>query len=310
LNDSAVRTDGLSRTFSEIRALDGLTIEIPAGSIFGLLGPNGAGKTTTLRLLLGLLDPSAGSCSVFGYDPASDGASVRRQCGVLLEHPGLYERMTAEENLIFFGRAWGVPRAELGPKIAEVLDRFGLGDRQRERVEVFSRGMKQRLALARALIVGPRLLLMDEPTAGLDPVVADELRHQLRQVVSTMDVTLLLSTHNLFEAEELCDKVAVLNRGRLVALESPTALRRRGGGRTLLVRGAGLEEVVIEKLKAACLVVDARAASDGMLIEMAEETKAPDLVQQLIREGVRIEEVRQEDSSFEDVVLELMRSSP
>ena len=169
--DVAIRLAGLCRAFGSIQAVDELTLEIPAGSVFGFLGPNGAGKTTTIRLLLGLLEPSGGHAAVLGFDPWREGDEVRRRTGAVLEHTGVYEQLTAEENLEFYGRACRLGVDERRAAARELLGRMGLWERRHERPGTWSRGMQQRLALARALIHRPRLLFLDEPTAGLDVVV-------------------------------------------------------------------------------------------------------------------------------------------
>jgi ABC-2 type transport system ATP-binding protein len=204
-----------------VRALD---LEIERGEAFGLLGPNGAGKSTTLYLLLGLLAPSAGRVEVLGLDPAVEGRQVRKACGVVLESGRLYERLTAEENLELWGRFWALSPRDRRARMTSLLGEFGLAERGRERVETWSRGMKRRLMIARALMHRPEILLLDEPTQGLDHAAAISLWEGLESMTDEFRTTLIVATHNLRDAERVCSRVGVLRNGRLLACESPAAL--------------------------------------------------------------------------------------
>ncbi|MFP5354230.1 MAG: ABC transporter ATP-binding protein, partial [Gemmatimonadota bacterium] len=212
----AIRVEGLVRDFPKVRALDHLTFDVPAGIVFGFLGPNGAGKTTVIRVLLGLVDPTGGRSEVFGVDPRTGGDRVREQAGALLEHNGVYERLTALQNLDFYGRAWHMSRSDRASRIRELLSQFGLWDRRDESVGNWSRGMKQKLAVARTVLHRPRLVFLDEPTAGLDPVASASLRDDLARLAGQEGVTIFLTTHNLAEAERLCSLVGVIRRGKLL----------------------------------------------------------------------------------------------
>src|SRR5438067_12940953 len=215
--EAAIRTDALSRSFGNVRAVDALTIEVPRGVVFGFLGPNGSGKTTTIRLLWGLLAPDSGSARVLGLDPRSQGSELRAKCSALLEFPGLYERMSAEDNLEFAARVARLPAAERRARIRDGLERVGLWERRGELAGTWSRGMKQKLAVARALLARPELVFLDEPTAGLDPVAAAQLRDDLDKLARAEGLTVFLTTHNLAEAEHLCARVAVIRDGKLLA---------------------------------------------------------------------------------------------
>jgi ABC-2 type transport system ATP-binding protein len=222
----AVRAERLVRRFGETRAVDGLTFEIRAGESFGLLGHNGAGKTTTIRLLNGVLGRDAGEADVLGLDPALEGVRVRARTGVLTETPSLDERLSARENLSFYGRLYGVAGSRLADQVAALLDAFGLADRADDRVGGFSRGMKQRLALARTLLHDPEILFLDEPTSSLDPVAAREVHELVEGFRRDRRRTVVLTTHNLVEAERLCDRVMIMERGRALAIGSPAELAR------------------------------------------------------------------------------------
>jgi ABC-2 type transport system ATP-binding protein len=200
----AIHTTGLSRHFGSIRAVENLDLEIPAGIIFGFLGPNGSGKTTTIRLLLGLHEPTAGTAQI------------------------LYERLTAEENLDLFGRFWRIPVEARRDRTRHLLSQLDLWDRRDDIVAGWSRGMKQKLAIARSLFHHPSLLFLDEPTAGLDPVAAAALRHDLVTLAEADGVTVFLTTHNLAEAEKICSLVGVIRDGSLIAFAPPAELGKSG----------------------------------------------------------------------------------
>ena len=227
----AIRTDELARVFGAVRAVQHLTLEVPRGVIFGFLGPNGAGKTTTIRLLLGLLEPTEGRAEVLDFDVRTQADEIRSRTGALLEHPGLYERLRAEDNLEFYGRIWQIPAGARQARIKEILTHLGLWERRKELVGRWSRGMKQKLAVARALLHRPQLIFLDEPTAGLDPIAAAALREDLVRLAASEGLTVFLTTHNLSEAEKLCHRVGVIRQGELLAVGSPDELRARQGRR-------------------------------------------------------------------------------
>ncbi|MBU0754061.1 MAG: ABC transporter ATP-binding protein, partial [Planctomycetes bacterium] len=233
----AIRTENLGRAFDKVRAVDALDLEVPAGIVFGFLGPNGAGKTTTIRLLLGLLDPSEGRAEVLGYDTHRASPAIRQRTGALLEHSGLYERLSAEDNLDFYGRVWHISRVPRQERIRELLTHLDLWDRRKEMARTWSRGMKQKLAVARALLHRPDLVFLDEPTAGLDPVASKALRDDLAGLVAREGITVFLTTHNLNEAEKLCNRIGVINQGKLIALGHPDELRKYGGDARMEVVG-------------------------------------------------------------------------
>ena len=195
MSDCAIRSIALTRDFQTVRALDHLDLEVPVGSLFGFLGPNRSGKTKTIRLLLGLLEPSTGRAEVLGLDTQREAHAIRQQSGALLEHHGLYEQLTAADNLEFAGRAWRLSRAQRSGRAEELLRAVGLWDRRHEAVEGWSRGMKQKLAIARALLPRPKLLFLDEPAAGLDPITAVMVRDALRVLTTEAGVTVFLTTH-------------------------------------------------------------------------------------------------------------------
>jgi ABC-2 type transport system ATP-binding protein len=306
MTEFAIRTENLGRDFGKLRALDNLSIEVPAGRIFGFLGPNGAGKTTTIRLLLGLLAPSRGQANVLGFDVHTQAGEIREVTGALLEHHGLYERLSAEDNLEFYGRVWRIPSAERARRIHTLLQSLGLESRRKEIVSEWSRGMKQKLAVARTLLHRPRLVFLDEPTAGLDPVAAAALRDDLAALAEKEGVTVFLTTHNLVEAEKLCHQVGVIRQGHLVALGAPESLRSNGRSNKVTITGQGFSEAVQLALRQRPEVVGVHLKNKHLEINLAGEAHTAPLVSLMVNSGVEIEEVVKEKASLEEVFLTLM----
>jgi ABC-2 type transport system ATP-binding protein len=302
----AIRLDELTRDFHTTRAVDGLNLEVPRGTIFGFLGPNGAGKTTTISLLLGLLEPTSGTAEVLGLDPWRDGDAVRQRTGAVLEHTGLYDQLTAEDNLEFYGRVWRLGDAERRTRIGELLDGAGLQERRGDRVGTWSRGMRQRLALARALLHRPELVLLDEPTAGLDVMAASDVRAALADLAGRHGATIFLTTHNMAEAERLCGTVAVVKRGRLVAFGSPSELRARAGAPKVEIFGRGFEDELVAALREQTAVAGVTRTDGHLVLELAEAIEPAPLVSLLVRRGAEVDEVRRGQASLEDVFVTLM----
>ena len=302
----AFRTRGLSRVFDNgLRAVDELTLEIPAGTVFGFLGPNGAGKTTTIRLLLGLLEPSAGEAEVLGFDVRTHADQIRERTGALLEQHGLYERLTAFDNLYFYARIAQLPRAEARARVRELLEQFALWDRHDEVAATWSRGMKQKLAIARALLHRPQLVFLDEPTAGLDPVAAATLRDDLEQLSLQSGTSIFLTTHNLSEAERLCSYIGVVSRGRLLAAGHPDTLRAARGGEHIEITGRGFDLA----LPALQRMQDVRSTSfrnGRLVVQLTRGGSAAPIVAALVQNGAEVEEVRRDAASLEDVFISLL----
>lgn len=299
-----IRTNDLTRRFGDRLAVDRLTLQVGAGEIVGLLGPNGAGKTTTLRMIGGMIAPTSGRVEVAGLDPATEPVSVHESIGLLTEAPGFYERFTAERNLLYFAgfyRCCDVQRA-----VESVLSLVGLADRRRDRVATFSKGMKQRLALARALVHQPPVLLLDEPTAGLDPEAAKALRalilgfkHEGRSI--------LLSTHNLAEAETLSDRVAIL-RTQLIADDTPEALRAARETHGVRVEAEAWSADAVLKLANEAYILDISDEERGTVtFRLSDPAARPRLVARLVELGIHVLEVVEEGRSLEDVYLDLVR---
>ncbi len=301
-----MRLENLTRDFETVRAVDGLSLEVPAGIIFGFLGPNGAGKTTTIRLLLGLLEPSAGRAEVLDYDTCTQAHEIRARTGALLEYSGVYEQLSAEDNLEFYARAYRLPKAERGPRIRALLEQMGLWERRQDRAGTWSKGMRQKLALARALLHRPPLVLLDEPTAGLDVPSAAAVREDLATLAESEGTTVFLTTHNMAEAERLCSRVAVIRKGRLVAVGHPDELRTRSGGPRVEILGRRFSDEALAQLRGRPEVVAASLQNGHLAIDLRGDTATAPLVSLLVGAGVEVEEVRRGKASLEDVFLTLM----
>ena len=302
----AIRTDGLTRDFASIRAVDGLTLEVAEGTVFGFLGPNGSGKTTTIRLLLGLLAPTSGDIEVLGHDIRTGAPAIRAASGALMEHSGLYERLSAWENLEFFARVWRIPKGEREARIKELLESIGLWDRRGELVGTWSRGMKQKLAVLRTLLHRPRLVFLDEPTAGLDPIAAAALRDDLLRLVAEEGLTVFLTTHNLAEAERLCSQVGVVRRGRLIAHGHPDEIRVAAAGNRLEIAGRGFTPGLLDGLRSRQDVAGAVVVNGRLCVELATGGTTPPVVAFVVGAGADIEEVRRAADSLEDAFLNIV----
>jgi len=304
-----IRTNNLSRSFQTIQAVSQLNLEIPAGIVFGVLGPNGSGKTTTIRLLLGLLEPTQGSAEVFGFDSSKQGAEIRERTGALLEHTGLYERLTAYDNLEFYGKIYHIPTSKRHARIEELLKHIQLWDRRNEVVGAWSRGMKQKLAVARTLLHQPELIFLDEPTAGLDPLAASALREDLEQLVKENQVTVFLTTHNLTDAERLCQQVAVIKSGQLLAVGKPDELRSKKDGMQVQIIGTGFTDKIFTYLTAHPDVIRVQSTDNTISLELRQNARIDEIIAELVMDGVRLEEVRKNKVSLEDIFLDLVEKS-
>ncbi len=302
----AIRAVDVRKQFGKVIALDGAAFEVPRGIVFGFLGPNGAGKTTVIRTLLGLLRLDGGEATVLGFDVRTQGASIRERTGALLEHDGLYRRLTAEQNLDFAGRVWRLPRAERRQRIEALLTRLGLWERRKDPVAEWSRGMTQKLAVARALLHRPELVFLDEPTAGLDPVAAAALRDDLEHLATEEGVTVFLTTHNLAEAERLCAQIGIINRGRVVALGTPGELRDAVAAPTVIIRGPTITPSHVQLLNVRNGVMSLALIEGGVQLVLAPNASIAPIVRSLIEHGADIEEVRRERPTLERTFLDLV----
>jgi len=305
----SITVENLTRRFGDNVAVNHLTLAIRTGEVFGLLGHNGAGKTTTIRLLNGVLEPHSGVIRVLDMDPLQDGPSLRARTGVLTESASVERRLTARDNLLIYADLFAVPRERVSARVNELLDLFGLSEHADEKVEGFSTGMRQRLALARTLLHDPEVLFLDEPTAGLDPVAANQVHEMIANLSEEKGRTVFLCTHNLVEAQKLCDRVAVMEHGKLAAIGTPKELVQQ------YVRRLDVEiEVAAAQVNAALDAISSAAAltrgrprqeNGSLTLTVTGREAIPDLVNLLTQKGIRVYRIAPQQPSLEDVYFAL-----
>jgi ABC-2 type transport system ATP-binding protein len=299
-----IETFGLSRQFGKTTAVEDVTLAVEAGEVLGFLGPNGAGKTTTIRMLAGMIAPTKGHAIVAGHSTDRDVEQLHEVVGMLTQTPGLYDRLSARHNLEYFASFY--PSIESQSQVEKYLKLMGLWERRDGKVGTFSKGMKQRLALARALVHEPKVLFLDEPTAGLDHEAAGEVR-QLIHTLREEGRTIFLSTHNLNEAELLCSRIAVIH-SRLLALDTAEQLRRRFFRGQIIVQLEALDAKVLDVVKRLPFVQDVRGEGSQLILELADsERNRPELVKAIVEGGGRVIAVSERQYPLEEVYLRLMR---
>ncbi|RLC99643.1 MAG: multidrug ABC transporter ATP-binding protein [Chloroflexi bacterium] len=302
-NEHVIITKNLTRAFGENLAVNQLSLTVDKGEVFGLLGPNGAGKTTTVRMLAALLVPTSGEAWVAGCQAGVDDQGIRQKIGLLPESPGLYDALTAEQNLAFYGEMYGVENKN--QQIQRYLELLGLWNRRFEPVGTFSKGMRQKLAIARALLHEPEVLFLDEPTSGLDPQAARLVRDFIAELKEE-GRTIILTTHNLEEADRLCDRVAVIS-GHLLALDSPRELRRKLFGRRVVFHLLEANQRLASELEKFDFVTEAQVVENKILVAVDDpEEQNPCLIRALVESGAEIQFVGELRRRLEDVYLELM----
>ena len=305
-----LRASGLGRRFGSLWAIRGMDLEVLRGEVLGLLGPNGAGKTTTVRVLTALIAPSEGRAWVDGLDVTEHAEEVRARVGILTETPGLYEKLSATANLEFFGQLYGLDAATRAARIEHYLRLFSLWDRRDDTAGNFSKGMKQKLAIARALLHEPSVIFLDEPTAALDPEAAYIVREAIEELRRS-GRTIVLATHNLDEADRLCDRVAFV-RGGLLRVDSPAGLRGSVGGHGVEVRLATQpSESVVAAARGVAGVASVETGDRRLIVTAAEPAVVtPSLVRVLVAAGAEIVEVRERATTLEQVYFEVMGVRP
>lgn len=300
-----IKTQGLTRRFGDLVAVNDLNLEVEKGEIFGFLGPNGAGKTTTIRMLAALIAPSSGSATIAGFHLGEENRTIREHVGVLTETPGLYKRLSAIDNLLFFAKLYGVP--EPRKQAERYLQLFELWDRRDDLAGSFSKGMRQKLAIARAMLHEPQVLFLDEPTASLDPEAAKVVRN-LIETLRSEERTIFLCTHNLDEADRLCDRVALFNT-RLVAVGEPQELKKRLYGRRTVIHLAdphpGLEDAL-----SLSFIKKIERVDNTLVVSLSDpERENPILVSRLVELGAKVQFVNELRVSLEDLYLDLMEEN-
>ena len=303
-------TGTLRRHRKDVVALDGLSLAVPEGELFGLLGPNGAGKTTTIKILTTLLIPTSGTATIHGHDVVREAKHIRKRIGFVFGgERGLYYRLSGADNLRYFAELYGVAPREIGPRVVELLALVGLTDRADERVEGYSRGMKQRLHLARMLLHRPEILFLDEPTIGLDPIGARELRKIVTDL-HAQGTTIVLTTHYLFEADAMCERIGVIDKGHLVALGTPGELKANVTDLGVVeLEVFGIEAAAIERLRALqfvdSVVVEQRDLRQLVRVQtrLAEQAVAPLLA---ALGGAQVGRVAVREATLEDAYVGLV----
>jgi len=305
-------TGTFRRRSLEVEAVRGVTLGVEEGKLFGLLGPNGAGKTTTIKMLITLLIPTAGTASVLGYDVVKDAREVRKRIGYVFGGDrGLYDRLSGQDNLRYFAELYAVPPREQRARIAELLELVGLAGREKERVEGYSRGMRQRLHIARGLLHDPPVVFLDEPTIGVDPVGARELRTMIAQLVAA-GKTVLLTTHYMFEADQLCDRIAVISEGTIVAEGTPAELKANvSDGRVVEIEVFGVDDPTVERLRRIEGVRSVGVEQREQAQLLVAQTDGRELTHALLAQldGAQVGRVSAREPSLEDAYVALVRES-
>lgn len=300
----------LRKTRQVVEAVKGISFDVEFGELFGLVGPNGAGKTTTIKMLTTLLTPTSGTARVLGFDVVDDVVEIRRRIGIIFGgERGLYYRVSGRENLRYFADLYGVPMSKREKRINELLDLVGLSDRADSKVEEYSRGMKQRLHIAKGLINDPQLVFMDEPTIGLDPQAARDTRAMIKQLVEK-GKTILLTTHYMFEADELCRRIGVISNGEIVALDTPAGLKRFVQDITVIeVEAFGIVDTDIVSLRRRPEVKSVSANLEGERQTVRIQTpKGSEFIPEVTKllSAAKIFDIRMKEPTLEDAYLRLV----
>ncbi|MGD6853418.1 MAG: ABC transporter ATP-binding protein [Candidatus Bathyarchaeia archaeon] len=306
-----IDTNNLTRTFGNLTAVDNVTFHVEKGEVFGFLGPNGAGKTTTIRMLCCLISKTSGDASIGGYSISNpnDCLKIRKIIGFLPENVGLYESLSAYRNLDFYGQLYEVPEATRKENIERLLKALGIWERREDAVAGFSKGMKQKIAIARALIHDPQVVFLDEPTANLDPEASKTVRDFIIQLKEEKR-TIFLNTHNLNEAERLCDRIAIL-KTKLIAVDSPKNLEHSLYSRKTIIHLKEVSDSVLATVKRIGSVKAVRTQDNKLILDMEDpELDNPEVVRAIVLAGGNVQYVTELRSTLEDVYLKLIREVP
>jgi ABC-2 type transport system ATP-binding protein len=301
-----IHTENLAKKFGEILAVENLSLDVAEGEVFGFLGPNGAGKTTTVRMLTSLIGPTSGSATVAGFAIGQQDTEIRRTVGVLTETPGMYDNLSAEYNLRIFAELYEVK--DVKGQIDKYLKMLGLYERRLDAAGTFSKGMKQKLAIARALLHEPRILFLDEPTAGLDP----EASHLVREFIAELKKegrTIFLCTHNLDEADRLCDRIGVF-KSHLLVMDTPANLRASVFGRKVVFHLRSADEKTAESVRKLPFAREVKIVENRLVVTLDDpETQNPEIIRMLVGLGTDVQFVGELRHSLEDVYLQLVKGA-
>ncbi len=305
-----IETQNLTRTFGSLTAVDNVTLHVDKGEVFGFLGPNGAGKTTTIRMLCCLIGKTSGWAQIGGYNVENeeDCLKIRKIVGLLPENVGLYDNLSAYKNLDFYGKLYEVPEPRRQENIERLLRMLGIWERRDDEVGTFSKGTKQKIAIARALVHEPQVLFFDEPTANLDPEASKTVRDFILELKKEKR-TIFLNTHNLDEAERLCDRIGIL-KNRLIAVDSPKNLEHSLYSRTTIIHIETITDPVLTAVQNLNSVKNVRASDNKLIIELdSPEKDNPEIVRAVVRAGGNVQYVTELRSTLEDVYLKLIREA-
>jgi len=308
---AVVETQNLTKRYHDKLAVNALNLTVQEGEIFGFLGPNGAGKTTTILMLLGLTEATSGRASVCGFDPTRESLEVKRRVGYLPENPGFYEDISARENLLYMARLNRIPEDEARRRTAEVLEQVGLGDDGRRLVREFSRGMKQRLGIAEVLVKKPRAVILDEPTLGIDPDGAIRILELIKGLNRERNLTVMLSSHQLHQVQEICSRVGIIVKGRLIVQgqmdELGRAILKERQWNFLLEVGAGANGLEND-LRAINGVDEIEKRGHGLFLRCTRDVR-PEVVSLLARKNLPLLQLRSEDPTLEEIYLKYFREA-
>ncbi len=300
---NAIETMNLTKRFGGLTAVDSVSIQVEQGEVFGLLGPNGAGKSTIISMLCTILKPTSGTALVNGYDIVKQPSQVRKSIGIVFQDPSVDDRLTGRENLEMHADLYGVPASEKRPQIDKVLELVELSDRSSDFVRNYSSGMRRRLEIARSLVHTPKVLFLDEPTIGLDPQSRDHIWSYIRELLKTEEITIILTTHYMDEADKLCNRVAIVDHGTIVALDTPKSLKEKIGGETITVKTRN-NPMYVEKIKEASIAKSVAITGDEVKMTVdSAHTVLSHVVDIASINGIVIESISLQEPQLDDVFL-------
>ena len=300
---NVIKTFDLTKKFGSLTAVDRVNLNVEQGEIFGLLGPNGAGKSTIISMLCTILKPTSGTALVNGYDIVNQPSQVRKSIGIVFQDPSVDDRLTGRENLEIHADLYGVPLSEKKPQIDKVLELVELSGRSNELVRNYSSGMRRRLEIARGLVHTPKVLFLDEPTIGLDPQSRDHIWSYIRELLKTKDITIILTTHYMEEADKLCDKLAIIDHGNIVALDSPRNLKEKLGGETITLKTQN-NQLYMKRLNEANIAKSAVIVDDEVKVAVdSAHTILPRIMDIAAKSSIYIESISVQEPQMDDVFL-------
>ncbi|MGE5216051.1 MAG: ABC transporter ATP-binding protein [Chloroflexota bacterium] len=308
---AVVETKNLTKRYREKLAVNALNLTVQEGEIFGFLGPNGAGKTTTILMLLGLTEPTSGQVSVCGFNPTHESLEVKRRVGYLPENPGFYDDISARENLLYMARLNRIPEDEARRRTAQVLEQVGLADDSRRWVKEFSRGMKQRLGIAEVLVKNPIAIILDEPTLGIDPDGANRILEMIKKLNREQGLTVMLSSHQLQQVQEICSRVGIIVKGKLIVHGQMDELGKailKGREWNFLLEVRGDTNGLDRELQSIHGVDEIEARANGWFVRCTEDVRR-EIVAVVTRKGLQLLQLRSEDPTLEEIYLKYFREA-